>query len=463
MLASVLFFGLGWVIVFALTPSIIRLGLGLDISDAFRKKHDGKISRLGGVPIFTAFLCANGFLWLMGSRSIGMGWGAVVLCTTLMFLLGLWDDLKPLGAKFKLAGQILIALIAFSFDLRIDQLTYPSGNFSLQLGGWSILFTVFWLIAVPNIINLIDGFDGLAGGIGVFLSVTLGVVAFSSEQVAVACLCFAMAGALLAFLFFNFPPAKIFLGDGGAYMVGFLIASLSLQSSNKGSVAAALIVTVVALGLPILDTGLTLFRRGVQGFPLFRADHGHLHHRLQELGFSKTKIVIHLYAVCVVLSLIGLSILWSQGRSLPIVAGMLFLLAVGAARYLGYFSNWYELRMLLHRMLVKRRDVQYGVLLSRVLVMEIEREDDPEAFWKSFYRVLDKVGIRRSPIPGGKNLRLEIRRPSGALITFFADLNEHDENYWRLLTDYYRMACRKADEKWPPTTGAATSPVTDKQ
>lgn len=449
MLTSVLHFVLGWLIVFTLTPVVIRLGMGIDVTDAFRKKHDGTISRLGGVPIFIAFLVVNLVLLWRGTAP-DSNWGAIFLCTTMMFGLGVWDDLRPLGAKFKLTGQILIALVAFFLNVRIEYLTYPGGNLSLPLGNWSLLFTVFWLISIPNIINLIDGFDGLAGGIGVFLSVTLGVVAFSSEQVPVACLSFGMAGALLAFLVYNFPPAKIFLGDGGAYLIGFSIASISLQSSNKGSVAAALIVTIVALGLPILDTALALLRRAIQGFPIFRADRGHLHHRLEMLGFSKRRIVLSLYAVCVILSLVGLSILWSQGQSLPIVAGMLFLLALYAARFLGYFRNWWELRRLMHRMLNRRRDVHYGMLQAQLLELEAERCDTPEEFWQLFFTALERVGMNRQPESDTNSvLKLALRRKKWAPINLYVTLDERNENYWRLLLDCFQKSSMKADEKWP--------------
>lgn len=450
MLASVLFLVVGWGVVLVLTPSVIRLGLGLDIKDEFRKKHDGKISRLGGVTLFTAFLVTYLGLHVSGSK-LGTAWGALGVCTTLMFGLGLWDDLRPLGAKVKLVGQILIAVLAYFMEIRIDTLTYPGGNFILTLGFWGFPATVFWLIAIPNIINLIDGFDGLASGIGVFLSLTLGVVALIAQQQAVACLCFALSGALLAFLGYNFPPAKIYLGDGGAYMIGFLIAALSLQSSNKGSVAAALIVTVVALGVPILDTTLTIFRRGMQGFPLFRADRGHVHHRLEELGFSKRRIVLSLYAVCVVLSLIGLSILWSQGRTMPIAAGMLFLLALYAVYSLGYFRTWWELKLLVQRMLMRRRDVQYGILQGRVLLFEVDRCQSAEEFWSLFFQTAAKMGLMRQPPEGpGRLLELPIQHPNGMQHLLYARLNEHDENYWRLLSDCLEQSCHKADEKWPP-------------
>jgi UDP-GlcNAc:undecaprenyl-phosphate/decaprenyl-phosphate GlcNAc-1-phosphate transferase len=143
---------------------------------------------------------------------------------------------------------------------------------------------------------------------------------------------------------FNFPPARIYLGDGGAYLIGFVIAALSMSSSHKGSIAAVLLVTVVGLGLPILDTSFALVRRAVRGFPIFHADGEHFHHRLQEFGFSKRRILFGLYGVCVVLSLVGLAIFWSQGenRTLPIAvgAGVLFLLALGAVRHFHRVRSW---------------------------------------------------------------------------------------------------------------------------
>src|SRR4030095_6241474 len=197
----------------------------------------------------------------------------------MMYGLGLWDDLRPLGARKKLIGQIVTASVVYFMGLSIDRVTYPGARWSVELGQWSYFVTVFWLIAVPNLVNLIDGFDGLAGGLRLVVLLTPGMVAVHNEQLEVAGYAFTMAGALLGFLVFNFPPAKIYLGDGGAYLIGFTIAALSLSSSNKASVAAVLLVTVVALGIPILDTTFALVRRALRGYPIFGADDEHFHHR----------------------------------------------------------------------------------------------------------------------------------------------------------------------------------------
>src|SRR5258708_1891614 len=251
----------------------------------------------------------------------------------------------------------------------------------------------FWLIAVPNIVNLIDGFDGLAGGLGLCMSVTLGIVGLHNDQLPMAWYAFTMAGALLGFLVFNFPPAKIYLGDGGAYLVGFTIAALSLTSSNKGSVAKVLFVTLIALGVPILDTTFAMMRRALRGYPIFHADDEHFHHRLEKLGFSKTRILFGLYGICLVLSLFGLSVIWSQGGTLPIGIGVLFLLALLALRYFHFLKSWDDVRRKLSRVVRRRRVVQYALLQAQVLDLEAERCKSAQEFWAIFEHTLRRVGV----------------------------------------------------------------------
>ena len=160
------------------TPWVIRLanvGIGMDSPDQTRKRHAAPVPRLGGAPVMLATsLCLIVILVLTPENATA--WFPVLLGSLLMYGLGLWDDLKPLGAKVKLFGQVSTAALVYWMGLRIDLVTYPGGAWSVELGMWALPVTVFWLIAVPNIINLIDGFDGLAGGLGIFLAVTLGIV-----------------------------------------------------------------------------------------------------------------------------------------------------------------------------------------------------------------------------------------------------------------------------------------------
>ena len=267
MIYAICFFVCAFLISLALTPQAIRfgqMGYGLDKPNESRKKHARPIPRIGGIPIVITLMLGAVIILYLDRHRTGQ-WVPVFAGCGLMFALGLWDDFKPLGARKKLVAQIAIATLVYFLGLSIDRVTYPGSRWNVPLDGLAgYVATVFWLITVPNIVNLIDGFDGLAGGLGLFMAATLGIVGLLSEQLSVAWFAFTMAGALLGFLVFNFPPAKIFLGDGGAYLIGFFVASMSLVGSHKGSIAAVLLVTIVALGVPILDTAFALLRRGVR-------------------------------------------------------------------------------------------------------------------------------------------------------------------------------------------------------
>jgi UDP-GlcNAc:undecaprenyl-phosphate GlcNAc-1-phosphate transferase len=441
----------GFLVAFLATAPLVRLaderGFGLDFQDEFRKRHDGRVSRLGGIPIVAGFAVVVGIVSLAGD--LGPRW-PVILCTSaLIFLLGLRDDFRPLGARIKLLGQVSVAVTAYLAGLQIETLSSPSGRFIMDLGTWGFFATVLWLVAVPNMMNLIDGFDGLAAGIGVLLSVTLGVVAVLSEQWDVAWIAFGLGGSLMGFLFFNFPPAKIFLGDGGAYFIGFVVAAMSLASENKGSVAAALLVTFVALGVPIIDTTLAIGRRALQGFPVWRGDRGHIHHRLQRLGFSKHRIVLGLYAVCVLLSLVGLSIFWSQGRTLPIAAGVLIVLAVYAVRFVGSVNSFQELQSRCAYALRRRRDVQYALLQGKILELEVDRVADGREFWRLFLDTLRRCGISQAPEGAGEVRTAKLVVPGMASLALFADAAIESQDYMERLTECFRPSFDKAVLRWP--------------
>jgi len=434
-----------------LTPLVILWSgsrYGVDMPDAFRKKHRAPVPRLGGIPLFIVFVLSWLVTLLLCKHTHSQQF-ALLISSTLIFFLGLVDDFKPLGAKVKLLGQIGVAVLAFSLGLKIELVTWPVGNFGLDVGAWSMPLTVFWLVAIPNLVNLIDGIDGLAGGLGIFLFTTLGFVGWMGGQMPVIWLSLAMAGGLSGFLCYNFPPARIFLGDGGAYLVGFGIAALSLSSSNKGTIAAALLVTTVGLGLPILDAIFALLRRALRGFPVFRADAEHIHHRLVGLGLSDRRIVMGMYLVTLVLSLIGLSVLWTQGRSLPMAVGLAFILAIFAARYLGYVWTWADLKSQIQRALGRREDVKYILLLARVLEVEVERCETMEEFRAALEYFLRKAGfgLEAGAAAGGAYaMVLDVRGGPG--LQLYIHSSGHDRHYWKRMADCFRPACMKACKRW---------------
>lgn len=426
---------------------IVRRGgsIGMDLPDQKRKLHERAISRLGGAPIFLAVALAS----LVAGYIGGLGWSRwlpVAVCNALMFSVGFSDDLKALGAKVKLIGQIGTALILYSLGVSIDVLSNPFGEGSLTLGWWSLPLTLFWLVSIPNIVNLIDGMDGLAGGFGMFLSLTLAFIGYYGNQHDVVVVSLAMAGALAGFLIFNLPPAKIFLGDGGAYLIGFFIASVSLFTSNKGSVIGALLVIIMALGVPILDTLFAIIRRAIRGVPIFNADAEHIHHRMILLGYSKGRALAVLYSVCLVLSIVGLSILMTKGYALPAAGAFLFLLAMAMARYLGYVRSWSNFRSQIDEVMERRRKREYFRSYGRLLDFEVERCVDLNEFSAQFCHALGRMGVR--PTPGDGTIQEELRLNTEHRCILYRPNDETEDSEWSIRLDVLLPALQRCLERW---------------
>lgn len=419
--------------------------IGLDAPDGRRKHHEKPISRLGGAPIFAALVI--GSVVMLGLDRVRWGeYGALMLCNLLIFSVGFFDDLKALGARVKLVGQIGVALILYSLGISIDMLSNPFGEGALHLGWWSLPITLFWLVAIPNIINLIDGMDGLAGGFGLFLSLTLAFVGYVGGHAEVMLLSVLMAGALTGFLFFNFPPARIFLGDGGAYLIGFFVASVSLKSSQKGSVIAALLVIVIALGVPILDTFFAILRRSIRGVPIFSADAEHIHHRLILLGYSKGRALVAMYCVCLVLSLVGISILLTKGVALPVAGAVFFLLAIGAARYLGYVKSWSKLRDQVAEALDRRKRLEHIRVHARVLEFDIEKCVSLEEFSDLLGHRFRWIGFKTAPSDLTHPVLLPMK--GGTKVVLHCPVNDGLETDWFNRADAFSGLFERCLERW---------------
>lgn len=438
---------------------IVRRGgkLGMDAPDGRRKLHETPVSRLGGLPIYLSTVFGLGVVIWMGNHGF-WAWAPLLICNTLIFTVGLADDLKPLGARVKLVGQLGTALILYSLGVSIDVLSNPFGEGGIALGWWSLPLTLLWLVAIPNIINLIDGMDGLAAGFGLFLSLTLAFIGYFSFQTDVMIASTLMAAALGGFLFFNLPPAKIFLGDGGAYLIGFFIASVSLQSSNKGSVIAALLVIVIALGVPILDTFFAIVRRTMRGVPVFSADAEHIHHRLILLGYSKGRALAVMYAVCLVLSLVGISILLTKGIALPVAGAALFLLAVGAARYLGYVRSWTRLRDQVRQALERRSRHEHAQAHARALEFDIETCTSLEEFTQLLEERLPWAGLAlRADSPLKPVL---LRLPSGSTCLLYHRADGDTEEHWLRRADCFSTVLSRCLERWEALPDSRAGQVT---
>lgn len=346
-----------------------RLGL-LDVPDAVRRVHDRPIPRTGGVAIYGAVAFALAAAWLTGrlpGHPGASGAGQVLKLMVGgggMFLLGLWDDARDLPPWLKLAGQTLVAACAFALGIRIETLGLAGGA---PLPGWlGFAVTVFWLVGITNAFNLIDGSDGVAAGSAIFAALAVaGVLAVGGDPWGTT-VALTLAGASLGFLFFNFPPASIFLGDGGSLFLGFMLGALGVMTSQKAPTALAVLIPVISFGVPILDTLLAVVRRFLRAEPLFKADRRHIHHRLRELGHSPRKVALLVYMVSALFALLSLLLVRPGGHMQAAVFVVLGLVVLIGVQRLDV-PELLELRRLVHRGLHPRRVIARNVRIREAV------------------------------------------------------------------------------------------------
>lgn len=296
-------FVIALVISYALTPSVKKLAIKVGAVDEpnARKVHTHVIPRLGGLAIFIGFMAAVLFCIPISHELLGLLLG----CTAIVAL-GIWDDICNIPAKVKLVGQILAACIPVAFGIQIEWLTNPFGTLIVLPEIIAIPVTIFWIVGFTNTVNLIDGLDGLAAGVSFIASIFMFLMAYKMNQYLPAMIIVAMAGAALGFLQYNFNPAKIFMGDTGSMLLGYTMSVVAVLGLVKTAATVALVVPVIALGLPILDTLFAIVRRRMSGVPIFQPDKGHLHHRLLALGLTQKQAVLLMYFVSLILGLVAL-------------------------------------------------------------------------------------------------------------------------------------------------------------
>jgi UDP-GlcNAc:undecaprenyl-phosphate GlcNAc-1-phosphate transferase len=291
-------------IAWLLVPYAERLAFRVGAIDHPKERslHDRPMPRLSGLAILAGVEVA-GWLWLPGdgqSRSILIGGIAIAA-------VGVLDDIYDLPALPKLVGQIAAALIPVLAGVRVENLTLPFlGGFELH--GWGYPLTVLGIVAVVNVINFLDGVDGLAAGVCVIAAVTLAAIALSLERNSAGVLAALTAGAALGFLRHGFPPASSFMGDTGSNLLGFLLATASVQGALKTNAVIALAFPLIVLAVPILDTGFVVAKRLKYRQPIYQADSWHFHHRMANKGFSQRRTVAYLYAWTIVMAMLALAL-----------------------------------------------------------------------------------------------------------------------------------------------------------
>lgn len=281
-------------------PLMIKLANHIGAIDIPRTRHihDKPMPKLGGLGIFFGFLF--GYM-LFGINSIQMN--SVLIGSFIIILIGILDDIKPIKGSQKMLGQIVAAaIIVFYGKILLSNVTMF--GFNLEFGIFKYPITLLFIISCVNIINLIDGMDGLSGGISSIFFMTIGIICFFQGKLGslAAIITFIMLGATLGFLLHNFYPAKIFAGDTGSMFMGFIISIVALLGF-KGTTLTSLIVPILILAIPILDTFFAIIRRILKRKPIFSADKEHMHHQFLKMNFSQRTTVLIVYAINILFSL----------------------------------------------------------------------------------------------------------------------------------------------------------------
>lgn len=294
---------IAFLVVLVLTPVVKAIALKYQRFDvpSLRKTHHQPMVRLGGIAICLGTLLSLLLVWMTGGIeklpiTVIFNCWITLFGSVGFFVIGLSDDLFSLSPWVRLVLQCAVASLVWLMGMRIEFLTLP--NFGVIHLGWlSLPLTVLWLTGVVNAINWIDGLDGLASGIGVIAAATSCIICLYTGQLDTALIGIALVGSLLGFLVFNFNPAQIFMGDGGSYFIGFLLAGMGITGLVKSATTTAILLPALVLAVPLCDMTWVILMRLCQGVSPFLADNQHLHHRLLEAGLSHRLTVLVIYAL----------------------------------------------------------------------------------------------------------------------------------------------------------------------
>lgn len=341
-------------IALAITPLVMKLAKFLGAIDYpnERKVHKYPVPRLGGISIYLSFIFSLYIFSLINPINLYIKTEEVlllVLSATVVLLLGIWDDIKELKPGKKFLVQCFAATLVYLAGFRISSITSFSGDM-LYLGVLDYPITLLWIVGITNAFNLIDGLDGLAAGVAAIAGITIFSISLVKSDITSAILVLAFVGAIVGFIRYNFYNARIFLGDSGSLLIGFTLAIFSIMSKTKSSTAFSVIFPLLVLGLPIMDTMLSMLRRFIRSIKpdqnllsknpglksIFYPDKNHIHHRLMGFGFSQRKVVIILYAVSIVLGFVAFTITFVNTLvAVPILIGVALIIFIGITQ-LGY-------------------------------------------------------------------------------------------------------------------------------
>jgi UDP-GlcNAc:undecaprenyl-phosphate GlcNAc-1-phosphate transferase len=332
----------------ALTPVVRVIGIrwGIVSHPGGRHVHKGVIPRIGGVAMFIGFGVAvlveyigeHFWGWQPALTRLGRPAVGVILGIVIVFVIGMLDDILDLKPGQKFLGQLVAAGVVIAFGVKIAFISNPFSGGLILLGVLAYPITLFWIVGFANVINLIDGLDGLAAGVTAIASISFLLLAVQSNVFAAGALAAALIGACLGFLRFNFHPASVFMGDSGALFLGFTLACISLLGVMKSVAAITLVIPLLIIGVPIFDTFSAIIRRSRHGQPIQVADKGHIHHRLLGRGFNQRQTVLIIYVWSIALAFGGYSTRWAPPLIRLITLVALAVLSGLMAHWLGLFE-----------------------------------------------------------------------------------------------------------------------------
>jgi len=322
------------------TPIVKEIALKLQIIDmpeGDRRVHNKPMPLLGGLSIYFSFIITL----LLKRGNLTRAEMGLVLGATIIVIGGFLDDKFDIKPRYKLIFQIAAALILIIYGVKIVLITNPFSSLHqfTNVGVMSIPLTIIWVVGITNALNLIDGLDGLASGIGLISSLTILIIALLNNRYEAAVLAIILCGSILGFLPYNFNPASIFMGDTGAQLLGFLLASISIEGAIKSAAAFSIAVPILALGIPIYDTLFAVIRRKINGKPIMQADRGHLHHRLLDMGFSQKQAVGTMYAISAVLGSFSIIAMEINAQLSYFLLAIIMVVLVFIAWRAGFFQH----------------------------------------------------------------------------------------------------------------------------
>ncbi len=331
---------IAFVVVMLLTPAVGGIARILGVVDApgGRRLNRRPVPRLGGLSLFLGIFVPSLAFLDLGRETRGLLLGAAVAVTV-----GVIDDFRGLRWWEKLGGQVAAAAVPTGFGVWVDRFTFPLVGVHALPGWLGVPLTIVWIVAIMNMVNFLDGLDGLAAGVAAIAGVTFAVIALSLAKPDAAILSAIVFGACVGFLRHNFYPARIFMGDSGALLLGFVLAAVSVQGLLKTAATVALFFPLLVLAVPIVDTTFVVARRLRHGEKVFEGDQAHLHHRFLRRGFSQPRAALTIWAWCLSLAAAALATRFVPFRAHgvwhpwpTVAAAVIAVVALGISIYVVY-------------------------------------------------------------------------------------------------------------------------------